>query len=215
MHGIVFKWLRQPTEMGQCLIHAFGFSQNKTKGGVRQLCKAIDMKIEKKKSIVAEMHANFEKAQIVVLTDYKGLNVSDMNALRRKLRDGGVQYKVVKNSLLIRASEDTDVALINDSFKGPSAVAYCEDDPVAPAKILTDFAKNNKALEIQAAVMNGKVLDLTAIKALSALPSRETLLAQLLSAMNGVPSNLVRVLNGTVSQFLNVLTAIKEQKESA
>ena len=173
------------------------------------------MNIEQKKNIVAAMHAKFTKAQIVILTDYKGLNVTTMNALRRKLREGGVEYRVVKNSLLIRASENTDVAVIKDYFKGPSGVAYCEDDPVAPAKILMAFAKENKALEIKTGVMNGKVLDHADIKALSALPSRDILLGQVLSAMNGVPSALVRVLSGVTSQFLNVLTAIKEQKESA
>ncbi|MDM8553764.1 50S ribosomal protein L10 [Desulfococcaceae bacterium HSG7] len=173
------------------------------------------MNIEQKKNIVAAMHAKFTKAQIVILTDYKGLNVTTMNALRRKLREGGVEYRVVKNSLLIRASENTDVAVIKDYFKGPSGVAYCEDDPVAPAKILMAFAKENKALEIKTGVMNGKVLDHTDIKALSALPPRDILLGQVLSAMNGVPSALVRVLSGVTSQFLNVLTAIKEQKESA
>ncbi|MDM8542229.1 50S ribosomal protein L10 [Desulfococcaceae bacterium HSG9] len=173
------------------------------------------MNIEQKKNIVAAMHAKFTKAQIVILTDYKGLNVTTMNALRRKLREGGVEYRVVKNSLLIRASENTDVAVIKDYFKGPSGVAYCEDDPVAPAKILMAFAKENKALEIKTGVMNGKVLDHADIKALSALPPRDILLGQVLSAMNGVPSALVRVLSGVTSQFLNVLTAIKEQKESA
>ncbi len=183
--------------------------------GVRQLCKAMEMNIEQKKDIVAAMHADFAKAQIVILTDYKGLDVTTMNTLRRKLRQGGVKYRVVKNSLLVRASEKTDVAVIKDYFKGPGGVAYCEHDPVAPAKILTAFIKENKALEIKTGVMNGKMLDPAAIKALAALPSRNILLGQLLATMNGVPSALVRVLSGVTSQFLNVLTAIKEQKESA
>jgi len=173
------------------------------------------MNIEQKKNIVEAMHANFSNAQIVILTDYKGLDVTTMNSLRRKLREGGVEYRVVKNSLLIRAADSTDVAVIKYDFKGPSGVAYCDHDPVAPAKILMDFAKEYEALEIKTGVMNGKILDLTAIKALSALPSRDILLGQVLAAMNGVPSAFVRVLSGVTSQFLNVLTAIKEQKETA
>ncbi len=173
------------------------------------------MNIEQKKNIVAAMHNSFIQAQIVILTDYKGLDVTAMNALRRKLRQGGVEYQVVKNSLLIRASEDTDVAVIKDFFKGSSAVAYCMHDPVAPANILASFARENKALEIKTGVMNGKVLDPEAIKALSVLPSRDILLGQVLAGMNGVTSAFVRVLSGVTSQFLNVLTAIKEQKESA
>jgi len=173
------------------------------------------MNIKQKKNIVAAMHANFTKAQIVILTDYKGLDVTTINALRRKLREGGVEYRVVKNTLLTRASENSDVAVIKDYFKGPSGVAYCNHDPVAPAKILMAFAKENKALEIKTGVMNGKILDPAAIKALSVLPSRDILLGQVLAAMSGVPSAFVRVLSGVTSQFLNVLTAIKEQKESA
>lgn len=135
--------------------------------------------------------------------------------MRRKLRDVDVEYKVVKNTLLVRASEDTDAALIKESFKGPSAVALSYDDPVAPAKVLSDFAKENEKLEIKIGVMEGKILDISAIKALSSLPSREVLLAQVLSAMNGVPTALVGVLSALPRQLLNVLQAIKDQKEAA
>jgi large subunit ribosomal protein L10 len=122
---------------------------------------------------------------------------------------------VVKNSLLIRASEETDAALIKDHFVGPSAVALGYEDPIAPAKVLTDFTKENKTLEIKVGVMNGRVLDLSAIKSLSALPSRDVLLGQFLSVLNGVPTSLVRVVNNIPQQFLNVLQAIKDQKEAA
>ncbi len=201
--------------MLQTYIHIKQGLKHKTKGGFRQLCKAIEMNIEQKKNIVAAMHISFTNAQTVILTDYKGLNVTAMNALRRKLRQGGVEYRVVKNSLLARASENTDVAIIKDYFKGPSGVAYCEHDPVAPAKILMAFIRENKALEIKTGVMNGKILDPAAIIALSALPSRDILLGQVLAAMNGVPSAFVRVISGVTSQFLNVLTALKKQKENA
>jgi len=133
--------------------------------------------------------------------------------LRKKLREVEVEYRVVKNSLLTRASEGNDVALIRESFVGPSAIALSYADPVAPAKVLTEFAKENNKLEIKAGVMGGKLLDPDAIKALSALPSREALLGQLLSVMNGVPTNFVRVLNAIPQQMLNVLVAVKDQKE--
>ena len=138
-----------------------------------------------------------------------------MNELRRKLRAAGVEYKVVKNTLLTRASEETDVARIQDSFKGPSAVALSYEDPVAPAKVLTEFAKAHEKPEIKMGVLDGKLLDVAGIKALSALPSREVLLAQLLSAMNGIPTSFVRVLNGILVQFMNVLRAIEQQKEAS
>jgi len=173
------------------------------------------MELEKKKKIVEDLHERFSKSRVVIVTDYKGLDVAAINLLRRKLREAGIEYKVVKNSLLIRAAEDTDVALIDSCFKGPSAVAMSYEDPVAPAKVLTGFAKEHKQLEIKAGVMEGQALDLDKIKVLSNLPSREDLLSSLLSAMNGVPTGFVRVLNAVPQNLLNVLQALKDQKEAA
>ncbi len=172
------------------------------------------MNLNDKKKIVEELAVDFEKSNIVILTDYKGLDVLAINSLRKKLRDADVEYKVVKNTLLVRASEDSDVAVIKDYFKGPTAVALGYDDPVTPAKVLTEFAKANDKLEIKAGVMGGKVLDVAALKTLSNLPSREVLLGQVLSAMNGVSTGFVRALNDVPVKFLNVLQAIKEQKEA-
>ena len=173
------------------------------------------MKLTEKQQIVAELKADFEKASVVLVTDYKGLDVAAMTALRRKLSEADVQYQVTKNTLLIRAAEENDVALIKDVFKGPSAVALSFDDPVAPAKVLTDFAKEHKELEIKAGVMGGKVLDIDAIKALSSLPSREELLSKVLMVINGVPTSFVRALANIPERLLNVLTAIRDQKEAA
>lgn len=173
------------------------------------------MNLSEKKKITENLHERFSKSSIVIVADYKGLNVAKINDLRRKLREEEIEFQVVKNSLLIRASAETDVDLIKDHFKGPNAVALSYDNPVLPAKVLTNFAKDHEALEIKVGVMNGKVLDLAAIKELSTLPSREDLLATLLSAFNGVPTALVRTLSEIPRQFLNVLQAIKEQKEAA
>jgi large subunit ribosomal protein L10 len=173
------------------------------------------VKIDEKKRIVEELHEKFSKSEVVILTDYKGLDVDTINDLRKKLRESQIQYQVVKNSLLVRASKDTDVELIKDNFKGPSAIALSFEDPVSPAKVLTKFAGENEKLEIKVGVMNGKVLDISAIKALSALPSREVLIGQLLSVMNGVPTGFVRALVDIQRRLLNVIVAIKEQKEAA
>jgi large subunit ribosomal protein L10 len=172
------------------------------------------LNIEEKKQIVDELHEKFADAVIVILTDYKGLDVTAMNQLRKNLHEADVEYQVVKNSLMSRASEETNIASIKDNFKGPSAVALSYNNPVAPAKVLTEFAKKNDKLEIKIGIMKDKILDLDSIKALSALPSREQLLAQVLSAINGVPTALVRALNDVPSRLLNVLNAIKEMKES-
>lgn len=173
------------------------------------------MKLEEKKKIAEDLHDKFLRSKVVIATDYKGLNVEAISDLRKKLREFDIEYKVVKNTLLERATENTEAALIKDKFKGPTAVALSYKDPVAPAKILVKFAETNKNLIIKAGVLNGKALDFNSIKALSTMPSREVLLGQLLSAMNGVPASFVRTLSGVPKKFLYVLQAIKNQKEAA
>ena len=172
------------------------------------------MRLEKKQIITEDLHERFSKSAIVVVADYKGLDVSAMNALRRKLREEDIEFQVAKNTLLIRAAKDTEVALIEDYFKGPSAVALSYTDPVAPAKILAQFAKDNQKLEIKVGVLKNKVLDVDAIKALAKLPSREVLLGQLLAVLNEVPTAFVRTLAEIPRSLLNVLTAIRDQKEA-
>ena len=173
------------------------------------------MRKEEKQQIAEDLRDRFSKVAILVLTDYKGLDVKAMNDLRRRLRSEEIEYQVVKNTLLIRASEDNDIALIKDYFKGPSAIALSYDDPIAPAKVLSQFAKENNKLEIKAGVMNGQVLDANAIKALAKLPSREVLLGQLLSALNAVPTSFVRTIAEIPRGFVSVLAAIRDQKEAA
>jgi large subunit ribosomal protein L10 len=173
------------------------------------------LNLAEKKKIVDDLNQRFSKFAILIISDYKGLNVSKIGDLRRKLKAENIEFQVVKNSLLARASEETDVNLIKEHFKGPNAVALSYDDPVAPAKILTDFAKENESLEIKAGVMNGKVLELSEIKALSSLPSREELLAKLLSTFNAVPSSFVRTLNEIPKKLLYLLSALRHQKEAA
>ena len=173
------------------------------------------MRLEKKQKITEDLHERFSKSVVVVVTDYKGLDVSSMNDLRRKLREEDIEFQVAKNTLLMRAAKDTEAALIEDYFKGPSAVALSYTDPVAPAKILAQFAKDNQKLEIKGGVLKNKVLDVDAIKALAKLPSREVLLGQLLSVLNEVPTSFVRTIAEIPRSLLNVLTAIRDQKETA
>lgn len=173
------------------------------------------MNLSEKQEIVQQMHEKFTDAKIVIVTDYKGLDVESMTALRGKLREAGSEYKVVKNTLLRRAAQDTDVAPVVDYFKGPTAIAFSTEEPVGPAKALTDFVKGNDKLEIKAGVMDGKLLDVKDIKALSELPSKDVLLGQLLSVMNAVPTSLVRLLNAVPQQMMNVLQALADQKNDA
>ena len=173
------------------------------------------MRLSEKQNIVKDLQDRFSRSKVVIVTDYKGLDVTTLNALRRRLKAAQCEYRVVKNTLLIRASEQTDISLIKDDFKGPNAVTLSYNDPIAPAKVLTEFAKSHDALEIKMGVMDGKVLDRKAVEALATLPSREVLLSQLLSAINGVPVSFVTVLSNIPQRMLNVLQAIKEKKEAA
>jgi large subunit ribosomal protein L10 len=123
--------------------------------------------------------------------------------------------EVVKNTLLNLASRNTDAALMADFYKGPSAIVMSSTDPVAPSKILVDFAKDNEKLEIKSASFGGKLLDIDEIKALAKMPSKEELLAKLVYTLNAVPTSFVNVLAGVPRGFVNVLNGIKEQKEAA
>ena len=172
------------------------------------------MDINEKKRIADDLQARFNKSTIVILTDYKGLDVLTMNVLRRRLREANAEFQVAKNSLLARAAEGNSITLIKDHFKGPSAIAISYGDPVAPAKVLTDFLKENKNFQIKVGVLNGKFVNFEGIKALATLPSREVLLAQLLATMNAVPTALVTALSDVPRRLLNVLQAIKKEKEA-
>lgn len=173
------------------------------------------MDLNQKKEIVEDLKERFQRSKVLIVTDYKGLDVRAISDLRRKLREAQVEYKVVKNSLLVRAAVGTHADLILDGFKGPSAIAISYNDPVASAKVLTDFAKENQKFQIKIGVMNGKVLNVASIKTLSSLPPREILLAQVLSAMNAVPTTFVRTLDAIPSSVVRVLAAIRDQKEAA
>ncbi|MGG3988055.1 50S ribosomal protein L10 [Bacillus smithii] len=158
--------------------------------------------IEKKKQIVEEITEKFKNSVSTVVVDYRGLNVAEITELRKQLREAGVEFKVYKNTLTRRAAEAAELAEINDVLTGPNAIAFSNDDVVAPAKILNNFAKENEALEIKAGVIEGKVVSVEEIKALAELPSREGLLSMLLS-----------VLQAPIRNFALAAKAVAEQKE--
>ncbi|MEW6219595.1 MAG: 50S ribosomal protein L10 [Thermodesulfobacteriota bacterium] len=173
------------------------------------------MNREDKADLVAELHEKFVQAQFAVVTDYRGMPVAVMEQLRRQLRTAGSEYRVAKNTLLRRAMQGTSYEALQGTLEGTTAVAVTNGDPVATAKVVTDFSKDNPAFVVRAGGLGGKLLTIEDVKALAALPGREILLAMLLGAMRAVPSGLVGVLAGVPRQFLNVLTAIKDQKEQA
>ena len=173
------------------------------------------LNISQKKEVVERLAKEFKESEISILVDYKGLNVLKMTELRAQLRKEGIRIEVIKNSLMARASEGTDTALMKDFFKGPNALILSKKDPVAPAKILINFVKDNEKLEIKAGALSGKLLSPEEIKQLAKLPSKEELLGQLVYTLNAVPTSFVNVLSGVPRAFVNVLNAIKDQKEAA
>ncbi|MFH2060527.1 MAG: 50S ribosomal protein L10 [Pseudomonadota bacterium] len=173
------------------------------------------LNITQKKEQVERLAKELSESEISILVDYKGLDVLKMTELRGLLREAGVRIEVVKNSLLVRASEGTDSALMKDFYKGPSAIVLSDNDPVAPARILADFAKKNEKLEIKAGTLAGKLLSVDEIQLLAKMPSKEELLGKLVRTLNAVPTSLVTVLSGVPRAFVNVLNAVREQKEAA
>ncbi len=173
------------------------------------------LNISQKKELVERLHKQLVDAEISILVDYKGIDVESMTQLRAELRKVDVAMEVVKNTILVRASEDTDSALLKDYYSGPNAIVTSVNDPVAPAKVLVNFAKDNENLEIKAGTLNGTLLDIDAIKQLSKMPSKDELLGQFVCTINQVPTSFVRVLNEVPRSLVNVLSAIQDQKEAA
>ncbi len=152
-------------------------------------------KVELKKPVVDEISEKIKDAQAVVLVDHRGLTVAQDTELRKKLREEGVTYKVYKNTMMNFAFKGTDFEQLEDLLNGPSAMAVSTNDPAAPARVLYDFAKTAKALEIKGGVIEGKFYDAQAMTEIAAIPSKEVLLSKLLGSMQSPIANFARVIN--------------------
>ncbi|MBA2873107.1 large subunit ribosomal protein L10 [Anoxybacillus tepidamans] len=158
--------------------------------------------IELKKQVVAEIADKFRASKSTIIVDYRGLNVAEVTELRKQLREAGIEFKVYKNTLTRRALAEVGLEGLDEVLTGPNAIAFSNDDVVAPAKILNEFAKTHEALEIKAGVIEGNVATVEEVKALANLPSREGLLSMLLS-----------VLQAPIRNFALVTKAVAEKKE--
>ena len=170
--------------------------------------------LEEKKQIVASMTEQFKTAVSGVFVDYCGLTVEEDTQLRNKLRDAGVEYKVIKNTLTRFAAKEVGFDELDPILNGPTSLALSMTDEVAPAKVIAEFAKDNEQLEIKAGFLDGKVLALDEVKTLAATPNRETLLAKLLGSLNAPISNLARTLQALVDNGVEPAD-IKVEKEEA
>lgn len=168
---------------------------------------------EEKALIISELNEAFDKSKLSVVADYKGLTVAEMQSIRIELKKSNSEMRVAKNTLLKRAVADTDSAVLSDDFAGTSAVVMAYDDPVGPAKVVSQFAEDLDKFVIRSAVLDGEKIGIDQLVALSKLPSKEVLLAQMLSVLNGPPTGLVQVLSAVPRNFMNALQAIKDQKE--
>lgn len=173
------------------------------------------LNISQKKGLVESLAKELADAEISFLVDYKGLTVSQVTELRAKLREAGAQMAVVKNTLMRLAVKETGSEVLTDLFKGPNAIIISKDDPVAPAKVISDFLKTNEKIQLKGAALGGKLLSEDDVIQLAKMPSKEELLAKLVYTLNAVPTNLVNVLAGVPRSFLNVLNAVKDQKDAA
>jgi len=168
-----------------------------------------------KKAIVAEIKDRFTASSGVIMADYRGLSVRDMQQLRVKVRAVGGEVKIYKNTLMELAVRELAMPSMDQLLSGPTAVVFVEGDPVAPAKAMMDFAKEHKQLEVKGGFIERAVLGAESIKAIAALPPREVLIAKLLGTLQSPATSFVRVLNGPASAFARALQAIADQKAAS
>ena len=171
--------------------------------------------LEAKKAQVAEVAEILKAAQTGVLVDYRGLTVEEDTDLRNQLRAAGCKYFVVKNTLLKLATQETGLEALDEVLHGPTAVAVSDTDPVAPAKVMSDFAKKNEKLEIKSGFMDGSVMSLDEVKQLAATPNMETLIAKVMGSLNAPASNLVRLLSTIVDGGVEIADLIAQNSKDA
>jgi len=172
------------------------------------------MRREEKKGVVKELADKLSRCSIAITTDYRGLSVAEMTELRRQLRQAGIEYRVVKNTLVGFAAEQVGRAGLISIIEGPTAIAFSYGDVTTPAKVLLDYIRSSKSeLKIRGGLLDQRVLSASEVATLASLPPREELVAKLLGAMQGNILSLVRVLNATIAGLLGVLSARMKQLE--
>ena len=173
------------------------------------------MNRKEKENVVSDLYKQVEGLKAVILTDYRGLNVEQMNQLRRRLREKKISYHVVKNTLMKLASRGTDLEKLNDYFEGPTAIAISYGDPTLLAKILSEFVKTQPSLEIKVGLIQGRVIPPEEVRALATMPAREVLFAQILGGIQMSGGQLAGVISGSLQQVLGVIQARVDQLASS
>ncbi len=164
---------------------------------------------------VAKIQELLTQAKCTILVDFCGLTVAQDTDLRRQMRQAGITYLVVKNTLLGIAAQQAGIQGLEGALEKNTAIAVAPEDPVAVAKVINEFAKKNKALQVKVGILDGRVIGVDQVKALADLPPKEVLLAKVLGSMNAPISNFVGVLQGTIRQVVYALDAVRKAKEAA
>ena len=170
------------------------------------------MNLEKKESEVAYISEQFAKAQAAFLVDYKGCSCSELTELRAELRKSGSRLKVLKNTLSKRALGETSITALGEHFIGPTAVVWTDEPPVA-AKVVSKFAQDNESFELKAGVVDGEVIAPAEVDTLAKLPSKEELIAKLLSLINAPATRLLQTVNAPAGQLVRLLGAWRDKLE--
>ncbi len=173
------------------------------------------MPTSEKQAIVAEIKERFDASEGVILADYRGLNVKQMQELRVRLREADGDIKIFKNTLTLIALRELELPDMEALFDGPTAIVFIGEDPVAPAKALVDFAKQNKALEVKGGFIDRVVVTGDAVKAIAALPSREELVAKLMGMLLNPVRGFMAMANAPAGAFTRAVKAVADQKAAA
>ncbi len=173
------------------------------------------LNLEQKKAIVAEVSDVASSALSAIAAEYRGLTVDQMTALRRQARSNGVYLRVVKNSLARRAVENTDFACMQEGMTGPLILAFSQTDPGAAARVIKDFAKEHKLLEVKLVSIGGKMLAPSDIDVLATMPTYDQAISMLMAVMKAPVEKLARTMKEVPGKLVRTVAAIKDAKEAA
>lgn len=171
---------------------------------------------DSKKEILQDLIARLKESKGIVLTDYQGMNVSQITSLRNELKEKKVEFKIVKNTLMEKASEELNVEDLTKDLIGCTAIAFCSDDGVIPARLLKEYFKKNKIdLKIKSGLIDGRVFSSEKIMEIASLPLKDVLIAQMVNGVKSPLYSLVFILQGPLRGLIYTLEAVKKQKEKA
>lgn len=171
--------------------------------------------IKEKKEIVTALEDKFSKAKVAILAEFSGMGVEEIREVRSQLRGAKGEFKVIKNTLAIRAAAQTALEGVSGHFKGPTAVALGYDDPIAPAKAMKEIADKQKKLKIKIGVVEGQVIDLVRFRQIAQLPAKPVLIGALIGRLQSPLYGFAGSLNGVLSKFVLTLQALKEKRQAS